>query len=418
MGLLRPVSTVLRTRPFAADVVAAGILTLITWAELAGNREAINAFWGQVPAFTAMTAAVGLRRRAPMVAVGVVAIALTVQTVLGEAPVVGGFVALLVVLYSAGANLGGSRSVTALGALLASTAVYPLVEPAARNIPDAVGNLVILSGGWGVGRGIRYHRGRERLLTAAQAELQARHERDKQAALVSERARIARELHDVVAHGVSLMLVQTGAARLCLDPRPDQARDSLLVVEATGRQALEDLQHMLGVLRLTEGARSDKDETGTGTGLQRLEQVLEHTRAAGLAVDLHVDGDISGVPPALVRCAHRIVQESLTNTVKHANASSAAVRLSATHDRLDIDVRDNGRGRPQREPLPSGGYGLEGLRERAALYGGQLTAGPLPDGGWHVTAALPRRPRHDDSPPRRRRGARPPRHPDDPRGQR
>ena len=90
-----------------------------------------------------------------------------------------------------------------------------------------------------------------------------------------------------------------------------------------------------------------------------------------------------------MRCAHRIVQESLTNTVKHANASSATVRLSATHDRLDIDVRDDGRGRPQREPLPSGGYGLEGLRERAALYGGHLTAGPRPEGGWHVTAALP-----------------------------
>ena len=392
MGVLRTVWTALRRRPVAVDVVAAGILTLITWAELAGNREAINAFSAQVAAFSAMTAAVGLRRRAPMVAVGVVAIALSVQTVLGEAPVVGGFVALLVVLYSAGAHLGGSRSVAALGALLASTAVYPLVEPAARNIPDAVGNLVILSGGWGVGRSIRYHRGRERLLTAAQAELRGRHERDKQAALVSERARIARELHDVVAHGVSLMLVQTGVARLYLDRHPDQARDSLLVVEATGRQALEDLQHMLGVLRLTEGARSDEDGTGTGTGLHRLEQLIERTRATGLAVDLHVDGDTSNVPPALVRCAHRIVQESVTNTVKHANAASMTVRLSATHDRLDIDVRDNGRGQPQQEPLPSGGYGLEGLRERVALYGGRLTAGPLPDGGWHVTAALPYHP--------------------------
>lgn len=392
VGLLLTLSTALRRWRFAADVAAAAILTLITWAELAGNREDINAFPGQVAAFTAMTAAVGLRRRAPMVAVGVVAIAMTVQTVLGEAPVVGGFVALLVVLYSAGAHLGGSRSVTALGALLASTAVYPLVEPAARNIPDAVGNLVILSGGWGVGRGIRYHRSRERLLRAAQTELQARHEMDKHVALASERARIARELHDVVAHGVSLMLVQTGAARLSLDRHPDRARSSLLVVEATGRQALEDLQHMLGVLRLTEAVLSDGDETGTGSGLQRLEQLLEHTRAAGLAIDLRVDGDTSSLPAALGHCAHRIVQESLTNTVKHANAASATVRLRATNDRLDVEVRDDGRGRPQREPLPSGGYGLDGLRERVALYGGQLAAGPLPDGGWRVTAALPYHP--------------------------
>lgn len=392
VDFLRAASTALRRWSFAADMTAAVVLTLVTWAELAANREQIPAFPGQVGVFTAMTASVALRRRAPLMAAGVVAAAMAVQTLLGEAPVVGGFVALLVVLYSAGAHLSGSQSVAALGLLLASTAVYPVVEPAARNIPDAVGNLVILSGAWGLGRGIRYQRGREQLLTAAQAELRARHEVDKQAALVSERARIARELHDVVAHGVSLMLVQTGAARLHLDRRPDLAREPLLVVEATGRQALEDLQHLLGVLRLTEASASDGAEADTGLALHRLEQLLEHTRAAGVAIDLQVDGDLATLPAALGHCAYRIVQESLTNTVKHANAAHAKVSLSAASDRLDIEVSDDGRGRSQRAPLPSSGFGLEGLRERVALYGGHMSAGPLAEGGWRVAASLPHAP--------------------------
>jgi signal transduction histidine kinase len=218
VDVLRTFLATLRRRFFVADLVAAMALTLVTWAELAANRELVDEFAGQVAAFTAMTGSVAFRRRAPLPAAGVVAAAMAIQTLLGEAPVVGGFVALLVVLYSAGAHLDGSRSVVALAMLLGSTAVYPVVEPAARNVPDAIGNLVILAGTWGLGCATRYHRSRERLLTEAQAELRARHELDKRAALVAERARIARELHDVVAHGVTLMLVQSGAARLHLDP--------------------------------------------------------------------------------------------------------------------------------------------------------------------------------------------------------
>lgn len=394
VDFLRAVSTALRRRSFAADVAAAVALTLITWIELAASREEIHAFTGQVAVFTAWTASVALRRRAPLVAAGVVAAAMAIQTLLGGAPVVGGFVALLVVLYSAGVHLSGSQSVVALGLLLASTTVYPAVEPAARNVGDAVGNLVILVGAWGLGRGIRYQRGREQLLTAAQAELRVRHEVEKQAALVSERARIARELHDVVAHGVSLMLVQTGAARLCLDRRPELAREPLLVVEATGRQALADLQHLLGVLRLSEASAADGEEAGTGIALPRLEQLLEHTRAAGVTVDLQIDGELTSLPAALGHCAYRIVQESLANTVKHANAAHATVRLSAASDRLEIEVCDDGGGRSQRTPLPSSGFGLEGLHERVALYGGHINAGPLAEGGWRVTAALPHHPTH------------------------
>ena len=392
VGFLQAGSTALRRWPFAADLIAAVALTLVTWAELGANREYVSAFAGQVAVFSAMTASVALRRREPLLAAGVVAAAMAVQTLLGEAPVVGGFVALLVVLYSAAAHLSGSRSVVALGLLLASTAVYPVVEPAARNVPDAIGNLVILAGAWGLGRGIRYHRGRERLLTAAQAELGARYERDKSAALVAERARIARELHDVVAHGVTLMLVQSGAARLHLDRRPELAHESLLVVEATGRQALEDLHHMLGVLRLTEAASPDGTGADTGTGLPRLEQLLEHTRAAGLPVDVEIDGDITSLPASLGHCAYRILQESLTNALKHANAVHATVRLSAEPDRLQIEVCDDGRGRSHRAPVPSGGFGLDGLRERVGLYGGHMTAGPLPEGDWRVAAVLPYHP--------------------------
>jgi signal transduction histidine kinase len=392
VDVLRTFLATLRRRFFVADLVAAMALTLVTWAELAANRELVDEFAGQVAAFTAMTGSVAFRRRAPLPAAGVVAAAMAIQTLLGEAPVVGGFVALLVVLYSAGAHLDGSRSVVALAMLLGSTAVYPVVEPAARNVPDAIGNLVILAGTWGLGCATRYHQSRERLLTEAQAELRARHELDKRAALVAERARIARELHDVVAHGVTLMLVQSGAARLHLDRSPERAREPLLVIEAAGRQALEDLQHMLGVLRLTEAAPAEGGDADTGTGLQRIEQVVEHTRAAGLAVDLHIDGDTALLPAALEHCAHRIVQESLTNAIKHANAGHATVRLSATHGTLDIEVRDDGRGRSQQAPVPSSGFGLDGLRERVSLYGGQMTAGPLPEGGWRVRAALPHHP--------------------------
>lgn len=192
-----------------------------------GQAQVEGPWWGQGVSFLVMTGSVALRRRAVVVAAVACGSALVVQEMLGPAPVVSGFLALLVVVYSGGAHGEARQGVASLIVMLAALAVYPVTEPAARAPGDLVGNLAIFGGAWGLGRLVRHHRQRERALAIAHAQLRASRERDRASALVAERARIARELHDIVAHAVSLMVLQAGAARAVLDTRPDLARDPL-----------------------------------------------------------------------------------------------------------------------------------------------------------------------------------------------
>lgn len=225
---------------------------------------------------------------------------------------------------------------------------------------------------------------RERSHRETAERLDAERERGARAAAWGERSRIARELHDVIAHSVSVMVIQAGGARMVMDSEPDRADTSLRLVERAGRDALAEMRRLLGVLDAGEDRRALEPQPG----LADIEDLLARTRAAGLAIELRVEGDATSVSPALDLCAYRIVQEALTNAIKHAGAASARVRLHWSADALELEIADDGRG-PIATNGSSGGHGIAGMRERAALHGGSMQAGTNPDGGFAVRAQLP-----------------------------
>jgi len=232
--------------------------------------------------------------------------------------------------------------------------------------------------------------------------LQTEHEMATRRVLRLERARIASELHDVVTHNVSVMIVQAGAARQVLAESPGDARQALLAVEASGRAAMTELRHLLGLLSPAvapsacgaEGASPAGEDLRPQPGLQQLRPLVDRVAAAGLPVDLEVTGGLADLPPGLDLAAFRVVQEALTNVLKHAGKPRTTVSLGLTGTELVVDVADSGPPIPAAAPAPPAdrGRGLLGLRERVAVYGGSLEAGPRPGGGWRVRARLPLHP--------------------------
>jgi signal transduction histidine kinase len=227
---------------------------------------------------------------------------------------------------------------------------------------------------------------RERGVQASAAEERAvRAERDRETAAriaaAEERARIARELHDVVAHALSVMVLQVGAVRHRLSEIPDEDRDALEDVERTGRTALAEVRRLLGAMR----ERGSQAELEPQPGLANLEPLVERVRSAGLPVRLQVDGEPLALPRALDLSAYRIVQEGLTNVLKHARASHAEVVVRHRADALQLEIRDDGRGPAEGDDT---GNGLVGIRERVRLYDGEMTAGAANGGGFVLTASL------------------------------
>jgi signal transduction histidine kinase len=219
---------------------------------------------------------------------------------------------------------------------------------------------------------------------ARERATRAEREREEQARLAvsDERARIARELHDVVGHSVSVMTVQASAARRLLRPQQEKEIEALLVVEKTGREALAEMRRMVGVLRRPEEAPALAPQPS----LEQIASLVEHTREAGLPVDLRIEGDPVQLPPGVDLTAYRLVQEALTNTMKHARASSAEVVVRYGDGDVELTISDDGVGGADGD---SGGHGLVGMRERVSVYGGELEAGPRADGGFRLRARLP-----------------------------
>ena len=229
---------------------------------------------------------------------------------------------------------------------------------------------------------------RERAEQAEAAELrasQAEQERDVAAriAVAEERARIARELHDIVAHAVSVMVLQVGAVRHRLPAARSEDRDALTGVEQVGREALAEMRHLLDAMR-DDG---EDLELGPQPGLDRLDALLQEVGRTGLPVRLHMDGNPLELPRGIDISAYRIVQEALTNVLKHSGASQAEVGVEYTPDQLRIEVRDNGRGAAARNG--GSGHGLIGIRERVKLYGGEMSTGSANGGGFVLSARLP-----------------------------
>jgi signal transduction histidine kinase len=268
-----------------------------------------------------------------------------------------------------------------LAVVVSSTAIVVYNDP-----NHAAGDFVFLPAlfaiAWVAGFALR-----ERSTQAQEAEERAIHaERQREAAariaVAEERARIARELHDIVAHSVSVIVLQVGAVRHNLPETLDRDKDALRGVEQTGRTALADMRRLLGAMR-NDG---DDVEFAPQPGLASLDPLLDGFRRAGLPVRLHVDGEPFPLPRGLDLSAYRIVQEGLTNALKHAQAGRADVVVRYGSDRLEIDVHDDGRGSSTSDGL---GHGLVGIRERVKIYGGEMTAGAAAGGGFLLSTRLP-----------------------------
>jgi len=247
---------------------------------------------------------------------------------------------------------------------------------------NAIPNFVWLLAAWAVGRTVRSWRQKSVALELANRTLAEQRELQAQAAVTIERGRIARELHDVVAHNVSMMVVQAGAAQRVLDgPQPD-VRNALEAIAHTGRQTVDEMRTLLGVLRETNDPTALKPQPG----LAELERLVDGIRSAGLPVTLRVEGDPQGLPQALDVSAFRIVQEALTNTLKHAGPARADVVVRYEPGAVTLEVRDSGAGKANGSGT---GHGLVGMRERVAMFGGELDAAAQPGGGFAVRARLP-----------------------------
>ncbi|MFE5590492.1 sensor histidine kinase [Streptomyces sp. NPDC056549] len=323
-----------------------------------------------------------LRRRFPLAVYWVVTVAAVVLH-LGDAAddaTRTTFAAGLVAAYSAAMHSPHRRSVAAsllAGALL--YAVFPLVPDVDS---DLVPLLVLLPLAL-ASHGVHLWRHRER-------ELRADQEAALHRAVEAERSRIARELHDVVTHNVSMMTIQAGAARTVLATSPEQAREAMLAVEAAGRTAMSELRHVMGLLTMAaEGPDPAVDVAlAPQPGLGRLTELTDRVRSSGVPVEVAVRGVPVVLPAGVDLAAYRVVQEALTNAVKHAAGARVSVTVEYGTDRLRVEVSDTG-GRRLRTAERGGGHGLLGLRERLAVYGGTLDAGSRPHGGYRVRAVIP-----------------------------
>ena len=291
-----------------------------------------------------------------------------------------GYVVAFLLYYSLAAYVGPSRTVIAVAAL---GVVLSIVSAAARS--DVTGEYfgarpaVVLP--TAVGRVVRRLREQTEQLAELTVHLERERERAEHAAVTEERGRIARELHDVVAHGVSVIAIQADAAEAALDRDPELARAPLRTIRRSAKEALEEMRGLLGVLR----EDGDGGELAPQPGLGQLGELIEHARGAGVVVTLAIDGEPRAVAPGLDLSAYRIVQEGLTNVRKHAAGAPARVRVTWAPRELALEVRDDGPG-----GTPNGsGHGLVGMRERVRLHGGELHAGPLAGGGFAVRARLP-----------------------------
>jgi signal transduction histidine kinase len=284
-------------------------------------------------------------------------------------------IAMMFALYAVGRHVTNDRwGYVPLGGALAFVASSSLIDGV--TVAQIGFGLLLTFFVWYMGRRLRIRGERAALLEREQAA-------EARRAVAEERTRIARELHDVVAHRVSLMTVQAGAAKTIAADDPERASQAMHAVETAGRQALDELRHLLGVLR----PEADGEALGPQPGLAEVPRLVDQFRAAGLEVSLTMDGAQSDLPARVDLSAYRIVQEALTNALKHAGPGARTeVRLHRDSRGVGIEVLDDGR---SGSILTGSGHGIVGMRERALLLGGRLDAGPHPGGGFHVVAHLP-----------------------------
>jgi signal transduction histidine kinase len=288
-------------------------------------------------------------------------------------------IALVVAVYTVGAHTSGLRA--AVGGL-GATALIAVNVAEQFSLGDMLLIAMIVGGAWLAGRAIRYRRERERALERLTVDLEREREEKARAAVAEERVRIARELHDVVAHAISVIVLQARGGRRSLATDPGETREALDTIEAMGSEALAEMRRLLGMLR-----RDDEEiALAPQPSLRYLDALAAQVREAGLPVDLSVEGESTELPPGVDLSAYRIVQEALTNALKHAGPATARVVVCYRENDLELEIADTGAGASASD---GEGHGLAGMRERVSLYGGKIEAGPRDGGGFAVRARLP-----------------------------
>jgi signal transduction histidine kinase len=366
--------TLPRFDPVTVDRVVAVLLTVLAQAEVwlgSGDHRLVAAFVAFVS-----TASIAFRRRFPTLVGIVVPLLYSIELGFwGDPQIIAASIGYFCALYALAVWTPPRRFALGLGFLASGffIASYgPKGSPGNTVLFSVVAFAVIL-----LVRRVLGDRERRAQLAERERDLAARE------AVVEERARIARELHDAIAHNVSMMVVQAGAERRVLGGKDGTTREVLETIERIGRGALTEMRRLVGMLR-SEGG----DPLAPQPGLEDLETLVRQVGEAGLPVELHVDGERRELPVGIELSAYRIVQEALTNALKHAGRAHASVRVRYGFDSLELEIVDDGAGDGQ-VPIAPGGHGLAGMRERVALYGGLLDAGRRPSGGFAVRVLLP-----------------------------
>ena len=377
--------------PHAVDALLAFGFTAValgTVAARVGENDGFrdDDFFG-IALLLLQTLPIAARSVAPLGALIVSVAAISLHIGLGYEGVPAGTFAALVILYSA-ASLTDMREGILAGLIAAAgITIYFTTDRGNPTLAQAVGTYATYAVGWGLGMYARSRREYTNIVEERASLLEREREVRAREAVVDERARIARELRDIVGHALNLIVIQSGGAQRVLQSKPELARESLGSIESTSRQALTDMERMLGILRDSETA--DK-ELSPQPGLSHVDSLAAQVSEAGLPVEVTVEGTPVTLPSSVDLSAYRIIQEALTNVLKHAGPAHASVKMRYGSDFLELDITDDGRGAAgDRAGDAKGGRGLIGMRERVGLFGGELSVGPRPEGGFRVHARLP-----------------------------
>jgi signal transduction histidine kinase len=361
------------------DLALAFLLGVVSLQSASDGEGLKEPAWAVIPLIELTALPLALRRSRP---VAVLAITL-VAAIVGDLLFVGlQFPGPVIALYTVAAHCERRVSLAAA----AATAVALVIPSFGRGVSEpifVVAMYAVFAAAWALGDGLRSRRAYLAELETRAEHAEREQEERARRAVAEEQARIARELHDVVSHNVSVMVVQAAAGGDVFAKDPERAREALGSIESTGREALSELRRLLGVVRPAE--ENARPGFVPQPGLARLPELVEQVAGAGLEVELTVAGQPRELPAAMDLSAYRIVQEALTNTLKHARASKADVALRYGDASLELEVLDDGSGTGG----GGSGRGIIGMRERTALFGGELLAGPRPGGGFAVRATLP-----------------------------
>ena len=378
MRWFQNVRRLVERHPIVSDAALAVALAALVLSDIWTSGDYFTASKAiYVPAALLMTLPLAWRRRAPLPVAAVVMGALVFESLaVGSAPTPDSpLIAWLLAIYTVAAHCERPAALAGGAMSLAAGLVW-------IGLDDSFFPIVVFGGAWLAGRLVRQRETHARLVEERSAALDREREANTRAAAAEERSRIARELHDVLSHSVSVMVVQAGAERMALGSNRAATGETLEAIERTGRQALAEMRRLLGMLRVGDEPSAHAPQPT----LRELDQLVAQVREAGLPVELEVEGEPTDLSPGVAVSAYRIVQEALTNVLKHAGPAQARVVVRYASRELELEISDDGRG--SRE-VGDPGHGLLGMRERVALYGGDFDASARNGGGFVVRARLP-----------------------------